>query len=85
MSGYSARLRFMLSKLILAKFIPKYQITKKKYRFLVEILRDVGSGAMVGLTFALFIDKQLGLHQFFIGFFTVMMVWYTGSELTKKI
>lgn len=66
------------------KFIPEYKLTKKKYNFYMQSFRDVGSGFMVALLFALLADKTFEIYKFFVGLAMALSLWYIGSNLTER-
>lgn len=68
----------------LTNFLPKLQLTKKGYRFITTVLRDVGTGIAIALIFALLMDEFFDLKKFSLGMGMVVFAWYIGYKVNER-
>ncbi|GEM_PF-6398607 len=73
----------MPGKLKLSEIVPRYKLTQKKYKFIVEALKDVGVGVVVAFLLVIFIEGVVS-YKYLYGLAFSAFLWYIGLELSER-
>jgi len=62
----------------------RINLSKKRYQYYSEAIRELGSGLMIAFSLTLFFEDRVVLYKFIAGVITAFSLWYIGSSLFER-